>query len=49
MASKLPEKSAQVREQVRILQSRQDDLVLKQRALEDLLAEFRQRALKERK
>ena len=48
MATMVPEQSAQVREQVRILQSREDELARKQRAMEDLLAELRQKALKNR-
>lgn len=48
MATMVPEQSAQVREQVRLLQSREDELARKQRAMEDLLAELRQKGLKNR-
>lgn len=44
-ASLAPVNSARVGEQVKVLQFRQDELALKQRALEDLLAELRQKAL----
>ena len=49
MVLTLPERSAEVREQVSILQFRQDELARKQRALEELAEELRQKARQKRK
>ena len=48
MVATLPEQNTEVRQQIRNLQSREDELARKQQDLEDLLTELRQKALKQR-